>query len=128
MNKSILIVEDNLIASKVQKSIIESLGFAVDCARTGEEGVYLAHKNKYALILMDLGLPGIDGLETIKQIKGENLKVDNTLTPIEVVTANEDPFIREQCLQAGIVEVLSKPFTPIKAKELLVRFFPNWVA
>ncbi|KTC84250.1 MULTISPECIES: response regulator [Legionella] len=44
MIKQILIVEDNLIASKVQKMIVESFGFAVDCAMTGEEGVELAHK------------------------------------------------------------------------------------
>lgn len=56
MTKQILIVEDNLIASKVQKMTLESLGCEVDCAMTGEEEVSLAHNKKYDLILMDLGV------------------------------------------------------------------------
>lgn len=119
MAKYILIVEDNPIASKVQKMTVESLGFEVDCAMTGEEGVDLAHTKKYELILMDLGLPGIDGLETTKKIKMNQSGMDNTLTP------NEDPIMREQCLKAGMDEVLSKPFTPITARELLARFCPE---
>lgn len=125
MAKYILIVEDNPIASKVQKMTVESLGFEVDCAMTGEEGVDLAHTKKYELILMDLGLPGIDGLETTKKIKTNQSGMDNTLTPIVAVTANEDPIMREQCLKAGMDEVLSKPFTPITARELLARFCPE---
>jgi CheY-like chemotaxis protein len=127
MTKYILIVEDNPIASKVQKMTVESLGFAVDCAMTGEEGVDLAHKKKYDLILMDLGLPGIDGLETTKKIKMDQSGI-NTLTPIVAVTANEDPIMREQCLQIGMGEVLSKPFTPVTARELLARFCPETAA
>ncbi|MCA0457079.1 MAG: response regulator [Chloroflexi bacterium] len=127
MVKYILIVEDNPIASKVQKMIVESFGFAVDCAITGEEGVDLAHKNKYDLILMDLGLPGIDGLESTKKIKMDQSGMNNSLTPIVAVTANSDPMMREQCLQAGMNEVLSKPFTPITARELLSRFCPEAV-
>lgn len=122
MTKQILIVEDNPIASRVQKMTVESLGFEVDCAMTGEEGLDLAHKKKYDLILMDLGLPGIDGLETTKKIKLDQSGINNTLTPIVAVTANEDPIMREQCLQAGMDEVLSKPFTPVTARELLARF------
>lgn len=128
MTKHILIVEDNPIASRVQKMIVESLGFEVDCAMTGEEGLDLAHKKKYDLILMDLGLPGIDGLETTKKIKLDQSGINNTLTPIVAVTANEDPIMREQCLQAGMNEVLSKPFTPVTARELLARFCPEAAA
>lgn len=124
MSKQILIVEDNPTAIKVQKMILERLGFAVDCAITGEEGVELTNNNRYDLILMDLGLPGMDGIETTKQIKTANSAIDNRATPIVAVTANEDPQVREQCLQVGMVEVLSKPFTIPVAKELLARFLP----
>lgn len=122
MTRYVLIVEDNPIASKVQKMIMEHLNFEVDCAMTGEEGVDLAFKKKYDLILMDLGLPGIDGIETTKKIKSHVSSSYNTLTPIVAVTANEDPIMREQCIQAGMNDVLSKPLTTIAAKELLARF------
>ena len=125
MTKHILIVEDNPIASKVQKLTVENLGFKADCAMTGEDGVNFAQKIKYDLILMDLGLPGIDGIETTIQIKRDASEINNTLTPIVAVTANEDPIVREQCLQAGMDEVLSKPFTPVTAKELLTHYFPE---
>lgn len=98
--RHILIVEDNLIASKVQKMTIESFGFQVDCAMTGEEGVDLASQKKYDLILMDLGLPGIDGLETTTKIKMDESAINNSLTPIVAVTANEDSIMREQCLKS----------------------------
>lgn len=127
MSKHILIVEDNPIASKVQKLTVENLGFTADCALTGEEGVDFAHRIKYDLILMDLGLPGMDGIETTIEIKRDASEINNILTPIVAVTANEDPIVREQCLQAGMDEVLSKPFTPVTAKELLAHYFPDVV-
>lgn len=122
MTRYVLIVEDNPIASKIQKMIMEHLKFDVDCAMTGEEGMDLACKKKYDLILMDLGLPGIDGIETTKRIKSILSSTKNTLTPIVAVTANEDSIIRERCIQAGMDDVISKPFTSIAAKELLARF------
>ncbi|KTC84249.1 MULTISPECIES: response regulator [Legionella] len=77
---------------------------------------------------MDLGLPGINGIETTIKIKMDKSGINNTLTSIVAVTANEDPIIREQCLNAEMDEVLSKPFTPVTAKELLDRFCPEEAA
>lgn len=125
MNRHILIVEDNPIASKVQKMIVEGLGFTVDSAMTGEEGIDFARAKKYVLILMDLGLPGIDGIETTIQIKTDQSEMNNVLTPIVAVTANEDPVIREQCLAAGMNDVLTKPFTLVTARALISRFCPE---
>ena len=59
----ILIVEDNLIASWLEKIIFEKLNCVVDTVISGEEAVELAKKNIYNLIIMDLGLPGINGIQ-----------------------------------------------------------------
>ncbi|KTD35423.1 sensory histidine-kinase / response regulator [Legionella moravica] len=128
MTKHILVVEDNHIASKMQKIILEGMGFEVDCAMTGEEGVDLALNKKYDLIIMDIGLPGIDGIESTIKIRMDQSRINNTLTPIVAVTANEEPLKREQCLEAGMDDVFSKPFTPETARELVARFFPEVAA
>ena len=124
MKKHILIVEDNIIAAKAEKFTLLRLDDCeVNCVLTGEEGVALTSKNKYDLILMDLGLPGIDGVEATEKIRTANSSVNNRLTPIITVTANENIEVHTKCLQAGANEVVCKPFTLEKAKKILSRFF-----
>lgn len=125
MNKYVLIVEDNDIASRIQKRILENLGCDVDCAMTGEDSVNLASLNRYDLILMDIGLPGLNGIEATSLIRSNNSDINNKLTPIVAVTANEDPNIRERCINAGMNGVFSKPFTLVSAKELITTFCPE---
>lgn len=125
MKTRILIVEDNTTASKVEKIAMASVGCDVDCAMTGEDGVNLACQNKYDLIIMDIGLPGIDGIKAAELIRASQSSINNSTTPIVAVTANEDPDISEKCLKAGMNEVFSKPFTPSTARELISRFCPD---
>lgn len=122
--KHILIVEDNKIATTVQKGILERLDCKVDCVETGEEAIELASKHNYDLILMDLGLPGIDGIEATKKIRANNIKEhSNHLVPIVAVTANENADEHEVCLKNGMSEVICKPFTADKAKKVLSHYF-----
>lgn len=118
-----LIVEDNLIAAKAEKFTLLKLdNCEVDCVLTGEESVEITSKNKYDLILMDLGLPGMDGVEATEKIRAANSKINNRSTPIVTVTANENTDEHTRCLKAGANEVICKPFTIEKAKTILSRF------
>lgn len=122
MTKKILIVEDNYIALNIEKALMEKLDCIVDTAITGEIAVDLANNNKYDLILMDLGLPGIDGIEATKRIKDNAKKLHQPLAPIVAVTANKDPVQRTVCIKAGMDDVYGKPYTVEIAKKILSKF------
>ena len=122
--KHILLVEDNWVATTIQKGILELLDCKVDCVDTGEKAIDLASQHVYDLILMDLGLPGIDGIEATKQIRANNIKDHSDhLVPIVAVTANENVEEHAECLKNGMSEVICKPFTSDKAKKVLSHYF-----
>jgi CheY-like chemotaxis protein len=124
MKKRILIVEDNAVAAKAEKFTLLKIDrdCEVECVLTGEESTEITSKNKYDLILMDLGLPGIDGIQAMEKIRSAGTEINNSLTPIVTVTANENADEHARCLKAGANEVICKPFTAEKAKAVLFRF------
>ncbi len=107
--KKILVVEDNATNMYLINFILEKNGYGVIQARTGEEGVELAIKEKPDLILMDIQLPGIDGLEATRRIR--NSKADGKI-PIIAVTASAMPGDRERVLKAGCTGYIEKPINP----------------
>lgn len=124
MKKRILIVEDNLVAARVEKFTIQSIDkdYEINCVPSGEEGVFLTCKEKYDLILMDLGLEGIDGVEATKRIRANHSAINNSLTPIVVVTANKNSSEYTRCFDAGANDVICKPLTLEKAKSVMLNF------
>ncbi len=120
MKKYILIVEDNTSTLFIQKTLMENLGCKVDCAETGEIAVDLFERNTYDLILMDIGLPGMDGIEATHQIRAYEQAKRLPLTPIVAVTAESDPVQHEQYIAAGMKEVSTKPFTLEAAQYILL--------
>ena len=68
----LLLVEDQKIAQKVAEMILSTLNFDVDVADSGEQAISLFEENRYQIVLMDLGLPGIDGFETTKRISSRS--------------------------------------------------------
>ena len=105
-NKKILIIEDNALNLELVTDLLELHGFAVASARTAEEGLRLARELLPALVLMDFGLPGMDGLSAIK-----NLKTDPATRHLAVVglTANAMKGAQETALRAGCDGYLTKP-------------------
>jgi two-component system response regulator PhoP len=102
----VLIVEDETrLAENIALSLRESAGYAVDIAPDGQEGMFLAESNEYDLLLLDLMLPGMDGMELLKRIRklGQH-------TPVLVVTARDDKESVVALLNAGADDYLTKPF------------------
>ena len=89
-SKKILLVEDEPIATYIASNILEELNFKFDVADAGEKAIALAKKYNYALIFMDIGLPGKNGFEVTREIRKDSLNCD---TPIIAVTANDDKNI-----------------------------------
>lgn len=108
----ILIVEDEIKLAKSLKQALQTEGFIVDVASDGQEA-YLKVFDEYDLILLDIGLPGMDGIELAKKIRAEHLS-----TPILMLTARDTTQNKITGLDAGADDYLVKPF---EFDELLAR-------
>ena len=107
--KKILVVEDNENNLYLITFILEKKGYKVIAARTGEDGIEMALKDRPDLILMDIQLPGIDGLETTRRIR--TLKTGNDV-PIIALTSYALVGDREQVMNAGCTGYIEKPINP----------------
>jgi two-component system cell cycle response regulator DivK len=104
----ILVVEDNPKNMKLVRDVLEYSGYDVLEATTGEDGVKLAADNPVDLVLMDLQLPGIDGLEAMRLIRNSAL---NRGVPVVAVTASAMTADRARALQAGFDGYVEKPIS-----------------
>ena len=103
----LLCVEDNALNRRVVKHMLDRAGVQMSEASDGEAGLAMVEANDYDVILMDLRMPGMDGLSAIRQIRGRD--DHKAHAPIIVVTADNAFDIRERCLKAGADDVLLKP-------------------
>ena len=109
----ILIVEDEKKVSAFIKKGLEEETYAVDIAPDGEEGLLLGEQNQYDLIILDLMLPKIDGLEVLSTLRGRKIE-----TPILLLTAKDSVEDKVTGLNQGADDYLTKPFA---FSELLAR-------
>jgi CheY-like chemotaxis protein len=110
-NLNILLVEDDLINQKVANSILKRRNHKLTIADNGQIGVDLFLKNDYDIILMDIQMPVLDGIEATKLIR-EYEKTLNKKTIIIAVTAYSLDKDRERIMAAGMDNYLSKPYKP----------------
>ena len=103
----VLLVEDNATNQLVMRSILTRAGCQVEVAVDGAEAVAAARRRSYGVILMDLQMPVMDGLEATRQIRGG--EGPNRHTRIIGLTAAVGDNFREQCLSAGMDAYLAKP-------------------
>ncbi len=104
--KKILIVEDNLTNREVMREVLKERGFAVVEAEDGSEGIRLVEKINPDLVIMDVMMPVMDGLEATRIIRASERHAD---LPIIAVTASAMDVDREKCVEAGVTEFIAKP-------------------
>jgi CheY-like chemotaxis protein len=109
----ILLVEDNRISQQVIAAILQKGAFEFDCVGDGPSAVAAAASSLYSLILMDLQMPGMDGLETADRIRA---LAGYQEIPILALTADTSDQIRSECRQRGMAAFINKP---VQAAELL---------
>jgi len=114
MTKTVLIVEDNELNMKLFNDLLEGHGYATLQSRSGVEAVELARQNKPNLILMDIQLPEVSGLEVTKWIKSDE---DLRAIPVIAVTAFAMKGDEEKMRQGGCEAYLSKPISVAKFLE-----------
>ena len=112
MSKRILIVEDEESIADLEKDYLELSGFEVEVANDGETGLRRGLAVEFDLIILDLMLPGVDGFEICRQIRGQKN------TPIIMVSAKKDDIDKIRGLGLGADDYMTKPFSP---SELVAR-------
>ena len=108
-SRHVLLVEDNVVNQKLALVLLGRLGFTADLAENGRVGVLAASERAYELILMDMQMPEMDGVEATKLIRAQPGPSQGAY--IIALTANAMQSDRDLCIDAGMNDFLSKPFS-----------------
>jgi len=115
----ILLVEDNLINRKLMTAMIQKKGWDVEVAEHGLEALDILKNEIFDIILMDIQMPQMDGIEATKRIRKDKKNVD---TPIIALTAHSLKGDRERFLEAGMTDYLSKPVNIVELYSLIEKY------
>ena len=116
---TVLVAEDNPVNQEVARLMLEREGFSVEVVATGQGAVDAIRTTAYDLVLMDIQMPGMNGLEATEAIR--SLPGPAAQTPIIAMTANVMPNFRERCLDAGMQDFLGKPIDRRRLQQALRR-------
>ncbi len=118
---NILLAEDNAVNQKVIAHMLAKIGYTADIVQNGLEAVEASVQKKYDIILMDVQMPEMDGLEATKFIR-QQLAVQPFII---AMTANAMQGDKEECLASGMNDYISKPISMTGLKKLLENFCLN---
>ncbi len=121
-NVRVLVAEDNVTNQQVALGILHKLGFVADAVANGREALEALRHVPYDLVLMDVQMPEMDGLQATRLARGNGIR--NRAVPIIAVTAHALQRDREECLAAGMDDYIAKPITPAALSQLI----DKWLA
>jgi CheY-like chemotaxis protein len=115
----VLVAEDNAVNQRVARRFLERLGCQVDVVDDGAQAVEAVERHDYDLVLMDMQMPNVDGLEATQRIRARH---QPRRVPIVALTADAMVGTLERCLAAGMDDYLSKPLDAKQLEAVLDRF------
>ena len=118
----VLVAEDNAINREVAAAILGEAGLRVDLAHDGLQAVEMAASSRYALILMDMQMPRMDGLDATRAIRAAEGRSQGRRAPIVAMTANAYSEDRRRCLDAGMDDFIGKPVLPEELYAMVLRW------
>jgi CheY-like chemotaxis protein len=118
---TLLIVEDNLSQQFVYKQLCEKFDFGTVFCSTGEDAIEATKLVLYAAVIVDMRLPGMDGVELVSQLRRMELESDRR-TPIIALTASMLPEVEQAFRTAGVDEFMTKPFVIDDFRKMLLRW------
>jgi two-component system, cell cycle response regulator DivK len=121
-DRKILYIEDNYHNRRVVRKILQSRGYWVIEAETGEDGLAMLGKLRTPLVLLDIGLPGMDGLEVVKCIREDKELKDTYVIAITAAAMQGD---QERFLDAGCDNYMSKPIRAMELIEMVSSCYPE---
>ena len=120
--QEILLVEDNPINQKLAITLLTRRGYRVTLAENGQQAVEAISGQNFAVVLMDMQMPVMDGIETTRKIRAIEIERHSARVPIIAMTANAMQSDSERCLEAGMDDYIAKP---IKPAQLFAKLL-NW--
>ena len=120
----ILIAEDNLINQQVALGILNNFGLKADVVENGEEACKALEKTTYSLVLMDIQMPVMDGLDATKAIRSKKSGECNYMIPVIALTAHALTADKEQCFAVGMNDYITKPIIPQNLALTLRKWLP----
>ncbi len=124
-NARVLLVEDNFTNQQVAIGILAQMGVRADAAGNGVEAIKALESIPYDLVLMDVQMPIMDGLQATRRVRDPQSPVLNHAIPIIAMTARALPRDREICLEAGMNDYVSKPVDPQSLAVALALWLPS---
>jgi PAS domain S-box-containing protein len=121
----ILLAEDNITNQQVALGILQKLGLQADAVANGAEAITALESVAYDLVLMDVQMPKMDGLEATAHIRDPQSAVQNHSIPVIAMTAHAMRGDRERCLEAGMNDYVTKPVSPQALADTLARWLPG---
>ena len=120
----LLVVDDNKINLMILKEFLLEYGVKVDGCLSGTEALQKCDENSYDMIFLDHMMPGMDGIETLNQIKIQSNNKNKNI-PIIVVTANAIEGANEYYLEKGFDDYISKPIDTDLLEKILFKYLPE---
>jgi len=114
----VLVVDDDEMIRRLVRAVLEADEFEVAEARDGEMALRLASETHPAVVVLDIMMPGLDGVEVCRRLDHERVKVI-------VLTARDDPSLEVECREAGADAFLTKPFSSIELLDLVAELLPT---
>ncbi len=121
---SILLVEDNQVNQEVTLAQLEEWGLSADVAGNGIEALQALRRKAYDLVLMDIQMPKLDGLQTTVALRNPESGVLNPRVPVVAMTAHAMQEDRQRCLEAGMDDYLAKPIDAEALRAVVARYLP----
>ena len=124
-NLKILLAEDNVTNQQVALGILSKLGLGADAVADGTEALEALARQRYDLVLMDVQMPGMDGLQAARAIRDLASRVLDHGVPVIAMTAHAMQGDRERCVEAGMNDYVSKPISPRALADAIERCLPG---
>jgi len=119
--RRVLIAEDNAVNVLVVRTVLERAGYEVETAANGDEALSLLGRSPFDLVLMDISMPNVDGMEATRRVRAGELSGVDAAVPIVAITAHSMHGDREEFLAAGMDDYLAKPFSKQALLDVVTR-------
>ena len=116
MKPRILVIDDEPVVGDALKLLLETSGFEVAVTKSGRPGIIQANTGRFSIVVVDLFLPDITGLQVIKRIRQQQPKL-----PIILMTGNGSAEAFSDALKLGVSGILCKPFMPVEIIQLVMK-------
>ena len=120
MSKKIIVAEDSSVIQNLTKKILSQLNYEVSSVKNGQQVIDLLAKNEFDLVLLDIHMPVMDGMECAKQIRSSDGSNQNI--PIIAITGNADNYTMEDFEEAGINAFIPKPLNYDSVVEMVKNY------